>query len=150
MPVSYIPRCPCSHYTIRLHDRTVHIVAESMAESGRLRGGTFIWVEVCRIWLGESRDRHWDVVWLDDAAPHKHMVVNITVTTSARTNSKVPTVGGPLPLPGGLAPGAQQSKLDADIHTSPSIGTPSIQIVHIDDYCIITLTSSLPPPLTKT
>jgi|EP00193_Tetraselmis_chui_P005657 hypothetical protein len=41
------------------------------------------------------------------------MVVDITVTNSARTNSNVTAAGGPLALPGGLAIGAQQSNLDA-------------------------------------
>jgi hypothetical protein len=59
------------------------------------------------------------------------MVVDVKVN-SARTNSNVPVVGGPLPLLGSLALGAQQSKLDSDIHTSSSLGTPSILIVH--DY----------------
>jgi hypothetical protein len=47
-----------------------------------------------------------------------------------RTNFNVPAVGVPLPLLGGLALGAQKPKLDADIRTSSSLGSPSTQIVH--------------------
>jgi hypothetical protein len=67
----------------------------------------------------------------DLGAPHKRLVVDVTVT-SARTNSSVPAVGASLPLHGSLALGAQQAKLDVDLRTSSSLGTPSIQYVH--DY----------------
>jgi hypothetical protein len=62
-----------------------------------------------------------DVVWLDLAVPHNHVIVDVTVTGSARTNSNAPTVGAPLPLPYNLALGAQQAKLHADIRTSASL-----------------------------
>jgi hypothetical protein len=71
-------------------------------------------------------------VWLDFAAPHKQLVVDVTVT-SARTNSNLPIVGAPLLLPRSLAMGDQQAKLDDDLRTSSSLGTPSmIQYGH--DY----------------
>jgi hypothetical protein len=53
----------------------------------------------------------------------------VTVT-SARKNTNVPHVGARLPLPGCLVLGALQGKLDADLHTSASLGTPSVQSVH--------------------
>jgi hypothetical protein len=43
---------------------------------------------------------------------------------------ELPAVGAPLPLFANLAVGSQQAKLDDDIRTSPSLSTPSIQIVH--------------------
>jgi hypothetical protein len=55
-------------------------------------------LKVLRIRWGASRDRRGDVVWLDFATPHKYLVVDVAVT-SARTNSSVPVVGAPLPLP---------------------------------------------------
>jgi hypothetical protein len=58
------------------------------------------------------------------------MVADTNVT---RMRTKFRFAGALLvPLPDGLALGAQQAKLDADIRTSSSIGTPSIQFVH--DY----------------
>jgi hypothetical protein len=69
--------------------------------------------------------------WLDFVAPHRHLVVYVTVT-SARTNTNVPRVGARLPLPGNLASGALHSKLDVDLRTSASLGMPSVQSVH--DY----------------
>jgi hypothetical protein len=36
MLVDHIPRCPCSHYVIRLHDRNVRVFEEFMAETGQL------------------------------------------------------------------------------------------------------------------
>jgi hypothetical protein len=59
-------------------------------------------LEAHRIRSWASRNRHGDVVWLDFAAPHKHLVLNVIVT-SARTNSNVPAVGASLPLIGSLA-----------------------------------------------
>jgi hypothetical protein len=55
----------------------------------------------------------------------------VTVT-SARTNTNVPHIGIGLPLPGSLALGAQQGKLDSDFRTSALPGTPSVYSVH--DY----------------
>jgi hypothetical protein len=54
----------------------------------------------------------------------------MVAVTNARTDSTVPAVGAPFPLLGSLALGAQQGKLDAGIRTSPTLGTPSIQVVH--------------------
>ena len=62
-------------------------------------------MEVRRIRSGASRDRPRDVVWLDFMAPHRHLVVDVTVT-SARMNTNVPRIGARLPLPGNLALGA--------------------------------------------
>jgi hypothetical protein len=64
-------------------------------------------------------------------ASHRHLVVHVTVT-SARTNTNVPRTSARLPLPGSLALGAQQRKLDALLITSALLGTPSVQSVH--DY----------------
>jgi hypothetical protein len=72
------------------------------------------------------------VVWYDFEAPHRHRVVDVTVT-SARTNTNVPQLGARLPLPGSLALEAQLGKLDADLRTSALLGTPSVQSVH-DNY----------------
>jgi hypothetical protein len=73
-----------------------------------------------------SRDRLEDVIWLDFMAPHRHLVVDVTVTI-ARTNTNVPRiVGACLPLPGGCALGAQHGKLDGDLRTSDLLGTPSV------------------------
>jgi hypothetical protein len=70
---------------------------------------------VRRIRSGASRDPHGDVVWLDFMAPHRQLVVDVTVVTSARTNSNVPRIDARLPLPSNLALGAQHCKLDADL-----------------------------------
>jgi hypothetical protein len=64
-------------------------------------------------------------------APHRHLVVDVTVT-SARTNTNVPHIGALLSLPGSLALGAEQGKLDADLRTFALLGTPSDQSVR--DY----------------
>jgi hypothetical protein len=71
------------------------------------------------------------VVWLDFMAPHRHLVVDMTVT-SARTNPNVPRIGARLPLHGSLALGAQHGKLDAGLHISALLGTLSFQSIH--DY----------------
>jgi hypothetical protein len=42
----------------------------------------------------------------------------------------VPRIGARLPLPGGLALGAQYGKLDADLRTSALLDMPSVQSVH--------------------
>jgi hypothetical protein len=62
-------------------------------------------------------------------APHRHLVVVVTVT-NALTNTNVPRIGALLPLPGSLALGAQQGKLNAGLRTSALLGTPSVQSVH--------------------
>jgi hypothetical protein len=64
-------------------------------------------------------------------APHRHLVVDVT-DKSARTNTNVPRIGSRLPLPGSLALGAENGKLDADLRTYALLGTPSVQSVH--DY----------------
>jgi hypothetical protein len=132
--MDHIPRCPCSWYIIQLHDRIVHVLEEFMLEAGLLRAGTCGWSSAVfgrRIRSGASRDRPGDVVWLDFMAPHRHLAVDVTVT-SPRTNTNVPRIGARLPLPGSLALGAQQGKLDADLSTSALLGTPSVRSVH--DY----------------
>jgi hypothetical protein len=58
-------------------------------------------------------------VALKFAAPHRHLLVDVTVT-STRANSNVLAVGAPLPVPGTLAYGSQQAKVGADLRT-PSI-----------------------------
>jgi hypothetical protein len=65
-------------------------------------------------------------------APHRHLVADVAVVTRARTNTNAPRIGARLPLPGSLALGAQHGNLDADLRTSASLGTPSVQLVH--DY----------------
>jgi hypothetical protein len=72
-----------------------------------------------------------DVVWLDFMAPHRHLVVVVTVL-SARTNTNVPRIGARLPFHGSIALGAQHGKLDADLRTSALLGTPSVESIH--DY----------------
>jgi hypothetical protein len=64
-------------------------------------------------------------------APHPHLVVDVTVTSS-RTNTNAPHTGARLPLPGSLVLGAQHVKLEAELCTSAVLGTPSLQSVH--DY----------------
>jgi hypothetical protein len=88
-------------------------------------------LEVNRTRSGASRDRPRDVAWLDFMAPHRRLVVYVTVT-SAHTNTNVPRIGARHPLPGSLALGAQNGKLDADPRTSALLGTPSVQSVY--DY----------------
>jgi hypothetical protein len=58
-----------------------------MLEAGATKG-RYLRLDVRRIRSGASRDRPWDVVWLDFMAPHRHLVVDVTVT-SARTNINV-------------------------------------------------------------
>jgi hypothetical protein len=82
---------------------------------------------------GASRDRHGDVVCLDFRAPHRHLVVDVSVT-SAHTNTNVPRRDARLPLPGSLALGAEHGNFDADFRTSALLGTPLVQSAH--DYTI--------------
>jgi hypothetical protein len=65
------------------------------------------------------------VVGLDFTASHRHLVVDVTVT-SARTNNNVPRIGARFPLLGSLALGAEHGKLDADLRTYALLGTPSV------------------------
>jgi hypothetical protein len=67
-----------------------------MAEAGAVKGRELRW-EVRQIQYGASRDRPGDVVWLDFAAPHKHFVVDVLVTSTGM-NFNIPSVGAPLPL----------------------------------------------------
>jgi hypothetical protein len=122
MLMDHIPRCPCSWYIIKLHDRIVYVLEEFMFEAGATKSRD-LRLEVRRVQSGASRDRPGDVVWLDFMAPHRHLVVDVTVT-SARTNTGVPRIGAHIPLPGSLALGAQNGKLDADLRTSSLLGTP--------------------------
>jgi MoxR-like ATPase len=71
------------------------------------------------------------VVWLDFMAPHRHFIVDVTVT-SARTNTNVPRIGARLPLPASLKLGAKHGKLDAELRTYALLGMSSVQSVH--DY----------------
>jgi hypothetical protein len=88
-------------------------------------------LEVRRIRSRAFRYRHGNVVWLDFRAPHRHLVVDVTVT-SARTNTNVPHIVARLPLPGTLALATQHGKLDAGLCDSALLGTPSVQSIH--DY----------------
>jgi hypothetical protein len=106
------------------------VLEEFMLEAGATKGRDLL-LEVRRIRSGAYRDRHGDVVWFDFMAPHRHLVVDVIVK-SGRTNTNVPRLHARLPLPGSSALGAQHGKLDADLRTSPLLGTPSIQSVH--DY----------------
>jgi hypothetical protein len=115
--------------SMQLHDRIVHVLEEFMLEAGATKGRD-LRLKVYRIRSGASRDRPWDVVWLDFMAPHRHLVVDVTAT-SARTNTNVPCIGSRLPLFDSLALGAQHGKLDADLLAL--LGTPSVQSIH--DYC---------------
>jgi hypothetical protein len=73
-------------------------------------------------------------VWLDFAATHKHLVIDVTITT-ARTISNVQIVGAPLPLPRRVAIGrAQQAELDYDLCTLSSRGTPPMTQYGHDYY----------------
>jgi hypothetical protein len=104
----------------------------SLSRRGRSRGGPCGWRSAVFGLAPLGIDLSFDVVWLDFMAPHRPLVVDVTVA-SARTNSYVPTMGAPLPLHGSLATGAQYGKLDGDARTSASLVTPSIQSVHV--YC---------------
>jgi hypothetical protein len=130
MLMDHVPRCPCSWYIIQLHDRIIRVLEEFMLEAGATKGRD-LRLEVRRIQSGASRDRHEDMAWLHFMAPHRHLVVDVTVT-SARTNINVPRVGARIPLPSSLALGAQHGKLDADLRNSALHGTPSVQSIH--DY----------------
>jgi hypothetical protein len=104
------------------------VVEEFMLDAGAPKGRD-LWLEVRRIRSGASRDRHGDVVWLDFMVQHRHLVVDVTVT-SARTVTNFPRIDARFPLPGSLALGAQHgNKLDADLRTSALLGTPSVHIV---------------------
>jgi hypothetical protein len=99
-----------------------------MIEVGASKGRD-LRLKVRDIRYGASRDRLEEFDWLDSMAPHHHLVLGVTVT-SARTSSSVLGVGAPLPLPGSLAEGAQQGKLDIDLRASASFGTLSVHSAH--------------------
>jgi hypothetical protein len=124
MLIDHIPWCLSSWYVIQLHDRIVHVLEELMLEAGATKGRD-LRLEVRRTRSGASRDRHGAVVWLDFMAPHRHLVVDVTVT-SARMNTNVPRIGARLPPPGNLALGAQHGKIDVDPRSSTLLGTPSV------------------------
>jgi hypothetical protein len=125
MLMDHIPRCQGSWYVIKLHDRIVQVLEEFMLEAGATKGWN-LRLDVRRIRSGASPDRHEYVVWLDFKAPHRHLLLDETVT-SARTGTEVPYIGARLPLPGSLALGAHHGKLDAPLCTSTLLGTPSVQ-----------------------
>jgi hypothetical protein len=104
------------------------MVQELMLEAGATKGRG-LRLEVRRIRSGASRDRLGDVVSLDFMAPHRYLVVDVTVT-KARTNTNVPHIGARLPLSGSRTLGAQHGKLDADLRTCALLSTPSVQSVH--------------------
>jgi hypothetical protein len=76
-----------------------------MLEAGASKGRD-LRLEVRRIRSGACPYRPGDVAWSDFMAPHRHLDVDVTVT-SARTNTSVPRIGARLPLLGNLALGAQ-------------------------------------------
>jgi hypothetical protein len=102
----------------------------SLSRRGRSRGGTCGWRSAVFGLAPLGIYLTFDVVWLDFMAPHRPLVVDVTVT-SARTNSNVPAISATLPLHGSLATGGQCGKLDGDAPTSASLVTPSIQSVHV-------------------
>jgi hypothetical protein len=116
----HIPRRPCSWYVIQLHDRIVHVLEEFMLEAGAAKGRDSR-LEVRSIRSGASQYR--PRVWLEFMAPHRYLVVDVTVT-SARTNTNVPRICARLPLPCSLALGAQHGELDADLRTSALLSMP--------------------------
>jgi hypothetical protein len=124
MLMDHVPRCPCSHYATRHHDPLVLVLGELMAEMGTIKGRD-LRLEIRRIRSRASQDRHRGVVWLDFAAPHKYLDVDVTVTSDV-TTSCVPAVRALLPLPCNKTMGAQQAKLYVDLCTSSSFGTPPI------------------------
>jgi hypothetical protein len=70
-------------------------------------------------------------------APHRHLVVDVTVT-SARTNTNVSRIGACLPFSGSLALRDQHGKIDADLCIYALLGTPSVhQMIH--DYYPLSL-----------
>jgi hypothetical protein len=58
------------------------VFEEFMLEAGDTTKGRDLWLEVRRIRSGASRNRLGDVVWLDFKAPHRHLVVDVTVTSA--------------------------------------------------------------------
>jgi len=71
------------------------------------------------------------VAWLNFSRPHRHLVVDVTVT-SARTNSNVLRSRVRRRVPGALGLAAQQKKFDRDVRASACAGTPPLHTVH--DY----------------
>jgi hypothetical protein len=56
MHMDHIPRSPCPHSAIQLHDRIVHVLEEYMAEAGAIKGRDLL-LEVHRIRCGTFNDR---------------------------------------------------------------------------------------------
>jgi hypothetical protein len=77
-----------------------------MLEAGATKGRD-LRLEVRRIRSGASRDRHEDVVWLDFMAPHRNLVVDVTVTSTCTNTNGPRIISARLPLPESLAFGAQ-------------------------------------------
>jgi hypothetical protein len=135
--MDHIPKCPCVRAfanvgisCIQLRDRVAHALEGFILEAGANKGRD-LRLEVRCIRPGYSRDRPRDVVWLDFMAPHRQLVVDMTVT-SACTNTSVSQIGARLLLLGNLALGYERGKPDADLRTSAVLGTPSVKLVH--DY----------------
>jgi hypothetical protein len=100
------------------------VLDEFVLEAGAPKGWD-LRLEVRRIRSGAFRDLLGDVGWEDFMAPHRHLVVDVTVT-SARMMTNVPCACARLPLPGSLALGAQHGKIDADLRASALLGTPLV------------------------
>jgi hypothetical protein len=116
MLMDHIPRCPCVLLVLSLSS-TIGLSTCLKSLELDARGGTCGWRSaVFRRELIEI-DLARDVVRLNFRAPHRHRVVDVTVTR-ARTNANVPTKKvARLPLPGSRVLGAQHGKLDADLRT---------------------------------
>jgi hypothetical protein len=106
-------------------------VLEELMLEARATKGRDLRSEVRRIRPGAFQDRHEDVVWLFFMAPHRYLVVDVTVA-NARTNTAVPQTCACLLVPGSLALEAQQGRLDAYLRNSALLGSSSLQSVH--DY----------------
>jgi hypothetical protein len=88
---------PCG--VIQLHDRIVHALEDGdYLGAGLALGGPPYSV-------GSFSRSSWGYGLLEFMAPHRHLVVDMTIT-SARTNTNVPRICARLPLPGSLALGA--------------------------------------------
>ena len=86
-------------------------------------------LEMRHIYGKDSSARPGDVVWLNFSQPHRHLVVDVTVT-SARTNTMAARSRVHRPAPGALGLIAQLGKFDRDVQISARAGTPSVQSVH--------------------
>jgi hypothetical protein len=102
----------CTLFNSRIGFPTCSCVKRGLLWVGLAVGGRELLEIDLGMWFGYTLRRH-------------HLVVVVTVA-SARTNINVSHIGARLPLPGSLALGAQQGKLDADLRTSALLGTPSV------------------------